>query len=230
MKKNKTLSIPMFVTIYLCLIGICVLLDQLTKFWIYEELLSDRREVEVLGSFMVFTPVLNEGAAFGFGKRDWANILFFVITVVGTPLFAYLLWRARKRSVTGQVGFAFIVGGTIGNAIDRAYFHATDKFFSGQVRDFIHFSFFDPVFNVADSFLTIGVILAIVAIVFVDPDSLLATAKKERQAKSAASNDATAPSGQPLAEEKQGEPLTKSNNGQAANDNSVSTEKTDENH
>lgn len=189
MKKHKILSIPLFLTIYLSLIGICVLLDQLTKFWIYEGLLAGGKSVKVLGDFMIFTPVLNEGAAFGLGQQDGANIIFFVITIVGTPLFAYLLWRSRKRSVCGQVGFAFIVGGTIGNAIDRAYFQASAQFFSGKVRDFIKFSFFSPVFNVADSFLTIGVVLAIVAIVFLDSDSLLAVIKKERISKKTPQND-----------------------------------------
>ena len=189
MKQRKILQIPMFVTIYLCLIAICVLLDQLTKFWIFDCLLADGKTVKVLGSFMVFTRVVNPGAAFGLGDKDWANILFFVITVVGIPLFAWLLWRARKRSVCGQVGFAFIIGGTIGNAIDRAFFESTGEFFSGSVRDFISFSFFSPVFNVADSFLTIGVVLALVAIIFLDPDSLLATIKRERGAKSTPQND-----------------------------------------
>jgi len=141
---------------------------------------------------MIFTPVLNEGAAFGLGQDDGANIIFFVITIVGTPLFAYLLWRSRTRSVCGQVGFAFIVGGTIGNAIDRAYYAASDQFFSGKVRDFIKFSFFPPVFNVADSFLTIGVVLAIIAIVFLDSDSLLGVIKKERTVKSTPQNDTMA--------------------------------------
>ena len=187
MKKHKILPISLFLTIYLCVIAICVLLDQLTKFWIYDSLLSGGKTVKVLGSFMVFTPVLNQGAAFGLGQGS--NIVFFVITVVGTPVFAYLLWRSRKRSVCGQVGFAFIVGGTIGNAIDRAFYHAGAKFFGGSVRDFIHFSFFPPVFNVADSFLTIGVILAVIAIVFLDYDSLLEMIKKERKAKSTPQND-----------------------------------------
>lgn len=197
MKKHKTLSIPLFVIIYVCVIGVCVLLDQLTKFWIYERLLADGKSVKVLGNFMIFTPVLNSGAAFGLGQNDGANIVFLVITIIGTPAFAYLLWRSRKRSVCGQVGFAFIVGGTIGNAIDRAYFDATAKVFSGKVRDFIQFSFFKPVFNVADSFLTIGVVLAILAIVFLDDDSLVATIKKERKDKSAPSNDAAATDEQP---------------------------------
>ena len=194
-KQRYIPSIPMFVTIYLCVIGICIVVDQLTKFFIYDELLREVGQVNVLGEFLIFTPVLNEGAAWGMAKGDWANILFFVITVVGTPLFAGLLWRARKRSVTGQVGFAFIIGGTIGNAIDRACYQATEQFYSGKVRDFIHFSFFDPVFNVADSFLTIGVVLAIVAILFLDQDSVLAMFKKQRKDKLEAQNDTPAAEG-----------------------------------
>lgn len=210
------------------------MLDQLTKFWIFEGLLADGKTVKVLGNFMVFRPVLNEGAAFGLGQQDGANIIFFVITIVGTPLFALLLWRSRKRSVCGQVGFAFIVGGTIGNAIDRAYFGATSQFFSGKVRDFISFSFFPPVFNVADSFLTIGVVLAIVAIVFVDSDSLLAAIKKGRESKTAPQNETAAVETQLSDDKIATETSTKADVDklpeQDAAGNTDSAENTDENH
>lgn len=238
MKKHKILSIPLFVTIYVCLIGICILLDQLTKFWIYEGLLcggtSNEHSVKVLGNFMTFTPILNSGAAFGLGQDDGANIIFFVITIVGTPLFAYLLWRSRTRSVCGQVGFAFIVGGTIGNAIDRAYYAASDQFFSGRVRDFIKFSFFPPVFNVADSFLTIGVVLALIAIVFLDYDSLLGVIKKEHTAKATPQNDTAVQQTQPLDDDNATATAENADNEnplqQDANGNPDSAETSDENH
>lgn len=187
MKKTKTLSKTIFIIIYVAVVVACILLDQLTKLWIFDGLLEGREgnSVDVLGKFLRFYAVYNEGAAFGLGKEEGANIVFFVITLIGTPLFCYLLWRSRTRSVCGQIGFAFIIGGTIGNAIDRAFVHTTGGFFSGAVRDFISFSIFPPIFNVADSFLVIGVVMAILAIVFFDYDGLLPAFRKEKQAKGA---------------------------------------------
>lgn len=188
MKKAKTLSKTIFVVVYVAVVCACILLDQLTKLWIFDGLLQSKEgsSVEVLGKFLRFYAVYNEGAAFGIGQDEGANIVFFIITLIGTPLFCYLLWRSRTRSVCGQIGFAFIIGGTVGNAIDRAFVHSSGAFFSGAVRDFISFSIFPPVFNIADSFLVIGVALAIVAIVFLDFDGLLPSLKKERLAKAEA--------------------------------------------
>ena len=102
------------------------------------------------------------------------NILFFVMTVVGLPVFGYMLYRSRTRSVWGQVAFSFIIGGTLGNAIDRLFL-AKDGFFTGAVRDFVRVENFFGIFNMADSFLVVGVILALLAIVVFDPDSLVAS-------------------------------------------------------
>ncbi len=186
MMKRKTLDGIRFVILYLALILVCVALDQVTKIGIFDILLQGTtgKSVDVLGKFLRFYALYNEGAAFGFGQDDGANILFFVITVVGVPLFGWLLWRSRNRSVCGQIGFAFVIGGTIGNAIDRACIKTTDGlFFSGKVRDFISFSIFPPVFNVADSFLVIGVLMAVLAIVFFDYDGLVPTIRKEKSSK-----------------------------------------------
>lgn len=193
MKKHRTLSRWLFATIYVSVVAACILLDQLTKLFIFDRLLESHpgNGINVLGRFLRFCAVYNSGASFGMGKSDAANIIFFIVTLVGTPAFCYLLWRSRTRSVVGQIGFAFIVGGTIGNAIDRAFIKTTEgKFFSGQVRDFISFSIFPPIFNVADSFLVIGVVLAILALVFFDPDALVPVYRKERAEKIAAAKNA----------------------------------------
>lgn len=184
MKQRKILKTPIFIAVYAAVIVACVALDQLTKLWIFDGLLQGgdlSQGVDVLGKFLRFEPVYNPAAAFGIGNGDAANIVFFVITVLGIPLFCVLLWRSRTRSVWGQIGYAFIVGGTIGNAVDRAFVHnTTGAFFGGEVRDFIAFSFFPPVFNIADSFLTVGVVMAILALIFFDPDGLVAVAREEK--------------------------------------------------
>lgn len=193
MKQQKILKKSVFVIVYVAVVLACILLDQLTKLWIFDGLLQGTKgnSVDVLGKFLRFEAVYNEGAAFGIGQSEGANIVFFVVTVLGLPLFSWLLWRSRTRSAWGQVGFAFIIGGTIGNAIDRAFVvNETHQFFAGKVRDFISFSIFPPVFNVADSFLVVGVVLAILAIVFFDFDSLWAVSKQEKAEKAlAAANE-----------------------------------------
>ena len=184
MKQKKILKLPVYIAVYVAVIAVCILADQLTKLWIFDGLLGaiEGKSVMVMGDFLRFTATYNEGAIFGMFKGRASDIVFFIITVAATPLYAYFLVRARSRSVCGQVGFAFIVGGAIGNAIDRAFVCTDGTFFSGKVRDFISFSIFPPIFNVADSFLTVGVVLAVLAIVVFDPDSLVKGFGEERAA------------------------------------------------
>ena len=187
MKQQKTLKLPIFCLIYLGVVIFCIVADQLTKIWIYDDLLNGGKgpSVQIIGRFLQFSPVLNRGAAFGMGNSQASDIVFFVVTVVGIPVFCYLLLRSRTRSLLSQISFAMIIGGTIGNAIDRATYATEGTFFSGGVRDFISFSIFPPVFNVADMCLTFGVFMAIAAIIWFDPDSLVKIMMEERAQASA---------------------------------------------
>ena len=199
MKQRKILKLPIFCLIYLAVIVFCVVADQLTKIWIYDGLLNGGKgpSVQIIGKFLQFSPVLNRGAAFGMGNSQASDIVFFVVTVIGLPIFCYLLFRSRTRSLLSQISFAMIIGGTIGNAIDRGFYATQGTFFSGGVRDFISFSIFPPVFNVADMCLTFGVFMAIAAIVWFDPDSLVKVIAEERAqavAKNATQTDTTSPS------------------------------------
>lgn len=191
MKQQKTLKLPIFCLIYFAVVVACVVLDQVTKVLVYDNLLGGvtGNSVPVIGKFLQFTSVLNRGAAFGMGNSQASDIVFFVVTVLGIPMFVYLLLRSRTRSVLSQIAFAFIIGGTIGNAIDRGFYATKETFFSGGVRDFISFSIFPPVFNVADLFLTGGVFMAIAAIVWFDPDSLVKLVAEERAQQMAQQTD-----------------------------------------
>ena len=140
----STRRTPIFCLIYLGVVIFCIVADQLTKIWIYDGLLNGGKgpSVQIIGKFLQFSPVLNRGAAFGMGNSQASDIVFFVVTVVGIPVFCYLLLRSRTRSLLSQISFAMIIGGTIGNAIDRATYATEGTFFSGGVRDFISFSIF----------------------------------------------------------------------------------------
>ena len=176
MKKSKILPIKFFIPIYLCVIILCVVLDQLSKHAVNFAIVNNGgKDIPIISDWLVLHWMTNDGATGGlFSGLGYQNWLFFVMTLVGLPVFVWLLLRSRTRSVWGQVAFAFITGGTIGNAIDR-FKYGFDKhvFFGGEVRDFVQVKHFFGVFNIADSFLVVGVILAMLAVIFFDHDGLV---------------------------------------------------------
>ena len=93
------------------------------------------------------TTVTNTGAAFGILKGF--NILLLVISLIALAIFFYVKDKKIKIPLT------FLIAGIVGNSIDRIIF--------GHVRDFINLGFF-PVFNLADSFNVVGVILLIIVL------------------------------------------------------------------
>lgn len=177
--------IPFWI-IYAAVIVVVVLFDQLTKYYMSvaaNNVEGWTKQIFPNCEWLYWHWTLNDGATGGiFGGLKWRNILFFIMTIVGLPIFGYMLYRSRTRSVWGQVAFAFIIGGTLGNAIDRLFL-AENGFFTGKVRDFIHVTWFFGIFNVADSFLVVGVVLALLTIVFFDPDSLLSALTEDRSKK-----------------------------------------------
>jgi len=136
------------------LVAIIVVVDQLTKHWALNRL-SDGRTIDIIGSLR-FNLAFNKGMAFSqaTGAGPVIGALAFVIVIV------VVLWI--RRSATGLAAFAagLIVGGAVGNLIDRLF--RNDAWLRGAVVDFIDLQWF-PVFNVADSCITIGAILMVVA-------------------------------------------------------------------
>ena len=133
-----------------------IAIDQAVKYWVlYVFDLPARLSVPV-GGPLSLTMVMNKGVSFGLMRADqdltrWALVVFSLV-VAGA-----LVWwarRADRRLLATALGL--IIGGAIGNAVDRARF--------GAVVDFIDVSalHFPWVFNVADSAITIGVILLLV--------------------------------------------------------------------
>ena len=181
-KQRNPLKTPIFFAVYISVIVVCIALDQLTKYFIGIAC-EKHGTIKIIGNWLTLYWTTNSGATGGmFQDLGWQNWLFFFMTLIGIPVFGWLLWRSRTRSVWGQVAFSFIIGGTIGNAIDRIVF-AKDGFFTGHVRDFVRVEGFFGIFNIADSFLVVGVILALLAIVFIDHDSLMWSIINERKTK-----------------------------------------------
>ena len=90
---------------------------------------------------------------------DQRWIFMVISTIAILAIIAYLIWsRKKKESILFRISLCFFAGGGIGNMIDRI--------FLGYVIDFLRFDFIDfPIFNVADSFITIGAALMIITLV-----------------------------------------------------------------
>lgn len=134
------------------IIALVVICDQVTKHWALNAL-NNGRTIDIFWTLRL-NLVFNSGMAFSKGQDLGRLIGLLAIGV------AIRLWLSlRKISTTiGVVGTAMLIGGAIGNVVDRLF--RGDAWLRGSVVDFIDLQWF-PVFNVADSSVTIGAILLI---------------------------------------------------------------------
>lgn len=132
---------------------VILLLDQASKQMVLEFLNSNKIHVYKINSFLNFVEIWNKGISFGiFSEYNLSPILFICVSSVILILMLYLMTNINPI-IQGM-----IVGGAIGNLIDRIIF--------GQVFDFIDFHILGwhyPAFNLADSFIVISVILILIA-------------------------------------------------------------------
>jgi signal peptidase II len=138
--KNK------YVTIFSTAL-IIVLIDQLAKFLIKTNFQLNQ-SAPVIKNIFNITYLHNFGAGFGILQHQKWVLIFVALAVIGVILYSLDRIKDNERLLQFIVGF--ILGGTAGNLIDRI-------FYNGYVIDFLDFRIW-PVFNLADSFVTIGVI------------------------------------------------------------------------
>jgi signal peptidase II len=136
------------------LIASIVVADQLTKHWALNRLSGDRT-IDLVGSLR-FNLAFNKGMAFSqaTGAGPVIGALGFVIVVV------IVLWLRRSATGVAAVAAGMIVGGAIGNLIDRLF--RGEAWLRGAVVDFIDLQWF-PIFNIADSAISVGAVLMILA-------------------------------------------------------------------
>ena len=150
---------------------VLILLDQGTKLWALESL-KPIHNMTLLEGFMDLTFVENRGVAFGmFSGQRWFILLLTCVIVIGLVWF-YVTLPEKKEYRPVRVSLVLILSGAVGNIIDRL--------FRGYVVDFFEFTFFEwPVFNVADIYVVVGVILFALLMVFVVKEEDLVLKKKK---------------------------------------------------
>jgi signal peptidase II len=139
-----------------------LILDQITKALVHN-LMPLYHSIEIVPNFVNLTYLRNTGAAFGFlsGDRSTLRLAFFLlISMVAIACIIYLLKNLRPDRNIPAISLSLILGGAIGNLIDRLRM--------GEVIDFIDLHWHHlhwPAFNVADSAISIGVILLFIQMV-----------------------------------------------------------------
>jgi signal peptidase II len=145
------------------IMGIVLVLDQFTKY-VVESRIRLYDVIVIIPGFFNITHVRNKGAAFGILSNlpeFWRSMFFIAVTIVAVAVVIAFIVKTRERLPV--YAFSLIAGGAMGNVIDRIRY--------GEVIDFIQWyvkSHYWPSFNVADSSITIGVVMLAVEMLFFD--------------------------------------------------------------
>ncbi|HQF41969.1 MAG TPA: signal peptidase II [Ignavibacteriaceae bacterium] len=131
--------------------------------------------IPVWGDFFRLTFVENPGMAFGYDPGDSFKMIISIFSLVASIGLVIYLYAIRDKSLSLRIAIACILGGAVGNLIDRTFYGVFFDYaplFYGKVVDFFDFDFFNftlfgrsydrwPVFNIADAAVTIGVLILI---------------------------------------------------------------------
>lgn len=131
---------------YILITFLIIIIDQLTKFLINQNI-EYLKSIQIIKNFFYFTNAHNNGAAFSI--LSGYNLLFISITLITI----YLI----NKYIEKNISFYILLGGIIGNLIDRLIF--------GYVRDFLDFRIFSynfPIFNISDICICLGIFLIII--------------------------------------------------------------------
>ena len=131
-----------------------ILVDFFSKYMV-SKLMTVNETIDLIDNFLRITYVKNTGAAFSIFSNN--TILVIIISVVIIGFLLFYIYKNKGNNKLENVSYAFILGGAISNLIDRLVY--------GYVIDFLDFeilSYNAPIFNLADTFIVIGVILFLI--------------------------------------------------------------------
>ena len=141
---------------YFLFILFIFILDRVTKLWIISIFNSENNLEIKISSFINLHLIWNKGIAFGlfsYGEKFEYNLLTGLIIII----IAIVFWMIIKTKGLEKYGFLMILGGALGNIFDRLYYSAVPDFIDIYYKNFHWF-----VFNVADIFITVGVLMLII--------------------------------------------------------------------
>lgn len=137
---------------------IVLLLDQITKRWVMNTMYYGSSK-SVIGNFLQFTYIRNPNSVFGL--RVGGAVVSTSLTVIAFIFVMFLFFKADNKFFL--VSLSFIIGGALGNLTDRLLYMEVIDFIDVGVNRWRW-----PTFNVADSFVTIGLVLIVIYYIFID--------------------------------------------------------------
>ena len=140
--------------------AIIVIADQISKS-IVKYSMHLYESIPVIPGFFHFTYVVNRGMAFGIDLPIGIGIFSFLSIIISCFL-VFILWRERENILLVRIALALILGGAIGNLIDRILFSEVVDFLDFMIGDYHWY-----IFNIADSAVTVGIILMLWHSVFI---------------------------------------------------------------
>lgn len=150
---------------YYALAVFVIIFDQITKYY-FNTQFELGETVEIISPVLSWTLAYNYGAAFSFLAEagGWQKWFFAILGIVVSLFITGYLKQTAKNAKLLSIGLALILGGAIGNVIDR--------FFHGYVIDFIHVHYADvwhyPIFNIADIGICVGMVFVVVDMLFLE--------------------------------------------------------------
>lgn len=140
--------------VYLLASIIFIALDQFSKFYIVQSIKYGTK-IQIIRNFFSLTNVRNFGAGFSILQNQRTFLVF--VPIVAVFVLTYLLVTEKNKRKITSISYILIIAGAIGNLIDRVRLGFVIDFL-----DFIIFGYDFPVFNLADTFITIGCFLLII--------------------------------------------------------------------
>ena len=134
----------------LVIVILILIVDQITKFLIVKNF-NIGESYPVIKNFFYLTYITNTGMAFG-RLQSYGSILLWFSIIVALAIIGLLI-KEKNMPRTYSLGLSFILGGAFGNIADRLI--------RGSIVDFFDFRIW-PIFNVADSFITVGIVLMLI--------------------------------------------------------------------
>ena len=144
--KGKIISLVIIILVFI--------FDRLSKKKILDH--QSTGESIFINDYLNFNLIWNTGVGFGLFSQN-ANLYYHAISSLIFMVIVFLFYLTIKANFTDKMSFSLIIGGALGNFYDRIYYYAVPDFIDFHINDFHWFTF-----NIADIFITVGVVVLIV--------------------------------------------------------------------